>query len=83
MIAAYADGYRVLKDERYRQAAEKAADFLLAKLRDPGRPAAADLPRRARPSCPPTWKTTPSWSTACSGSTPRPATPAGWARPGR
>jgi uncharacterized protein YyaL (SSP411 family) len=33
MIAAYADGYRVLKDPRYRAAAEKAADFLLAKLR--------------------------------------------------
>ena len=33
MIAAYADGYRVLKDERYRAAAEKAAAFLLAKLR--------------------------------------------------
>ena len=46
MIAAYADGYRVLKDERYRQAAEKAADFLLAKLRDPERPPAADLSRR-------------------------------------
>ena len=36
MIAAYADGYRVLKNESYRQAAEKAADFLLTKLRDPG-----------------------------------------------
>src|SRR6476469_7556069 len=35
MIAAYADGYRVLKDARYRQAAEKAADFLLATLRAP------------------------------------------------
>lgn len=35
MIAAYADGFRVLKDPRYRQAAEKAADFLLAKLRTP------------------------------------------------
>ncbi len=33
MIAAHADGYRVLKDPRYREAAEKAADFLLAKLR--------------------------------------------------
>jgi uncharacterized protein len=33
MIAAYADGYRVLKDDRYRQAAEKAAGFLLEKLR--------------------------------------------------
>jgi uncharacterized protein len=33
MIAAYAEGYRVLKDPRYRAAAEKAADFLLASLR--------------------------------------------------
>jgi uncharacterized protein len=36
MIAAYADGFRVLKDEKYRQAAEKAAAFLLEKLRTPG-----------------------------------------------
>ena len=35
MIAAYADGYRVLKVEKYRQAAEKAAGFLLDKLRLP------------------------------------------------
>ncbi len=35
MIAAYADGYRVAKDERYRQAAEKASDFVLDKLREP------------------------------------------------
>jgi uncharacterized protein YyaL (SSP411 family) len=35
MIAAYADGYRVLQDEDYRRAAEKAAGFLLAKLRAP------------------------------------------------
>jgi hypothetical protein len=35
MIAAYAEGYRVLKDPRHREAAEKAADFLLAKLRTP------------------------------------------------
>ncbi len=34
MIAAYADAYRVLKDETYRQAAEKAADFLWRELRD-------------------------------------------------
>ncbi len=33
MIAAYADGFRVLKEPRYRATAEKAADFLLAKLR--------------------------------------------------
>ena len=33
MIAAYADGYRLLKAEKYRQAAEKAAGFLLDKLR--------------------------------------------------
>jgi uncharacterized protein YyaL (SSP411 family) len=31
-IAAYAEGFRVLKDPRYRQAAERAADFLLARL---------------------------------------------------
>jgi len=35
MIAAYADGYRTLKVEKYRQAAEKAAGFLLDKLRSP------------------------------------------------
>jgi uncharacterized protein YyaL (SSP411 family) len=35
MIAAYADGFRVLKDPGYRAAAEQAADFLLAKLRTP------------------------------------------------
>jgi uncharacterized protein YyaL (SSP411 family) len=35
MIAAYADGYRVLKVEKYRKAAEKAASFLLDKLRAP------------------------------------------------
>jgi uncharacterized protein YyaL (SSP411 family) len=35
MIAAYADGYRVLKDERLLHAAEKAADFVLGTLRDP------------------------------------------------
>jgi len=35
MIAAYADGYRALKVEQYRQAAVKAASFLLEKLRSP------------------------------------------------
>ncbi len=35
MIAAYADGYRVLGVEKYRHAAEKAAGFLLGKLRLP------------------------------------------------
>jgi uncharacterized protein YyaL (SSP411 family) len=34
MIAAYADGFRVLNDPRYRQSAEQAADFLLGTLRD-------------------------------------------------
>ena len=33
MIAAYADGYRVLKTDEYRRAAELAADFLLKSLR--------------------------------------------------
>jgi uncharacterized protein len=33
MIAAYADGYRLLKVEKYRQAAEKAAGFVVDKLR--------------------------------------------------
>jgi uncharacterized protein len=33
MIAAYADAYRVLKDAKYRLAAEKAAGFLLENLR--------------------------------------------------
>jgi uncharacterized protein YyaL (SSP411 family) len=36
MIAAYAEGFRVLKEERYRRAAEKAADFLWSTLRTPG-----------------------------------------------
>ncbi len=35
MIAAYADGFRLLKEPRFRETAEKAADFLLAKLRTP------------------------------------------------
>jgi uncharacterized protein YyaL (SSP411 family) len=35
MIAAYADGYRVLKHPKYRQAAEKAASFVLSTLRSP------------------------------------------------
>jgi len=35
MIAAYADGYRVLKDDAYRRAAGRAADFLLANLTTP------------------------------------------------
>jgi uncharacterized protein YyaL (SSP411 family) len=35
MIAAYADGYRVLRVEKYRRTAEKVAEFLLAKLRTP------------------------------------------------
>jgi uncharacterized protein YyaL (SSP411 family) len=35
MIAAYADGYRTLKVDTYRQAAEKASGFLLEKLRAP------------------------------------------------
>jgi uncharacterized protein YyaL (SSP411 family) len=35
MIAAYADGYRILKDPRYREAAEKAASFILSRLRLP------------------------------------------------
>jgi uncharacterized protein YyaL (SSP411 family) len=35
MIAAYADGYRVLKVDAYRQAAVKGSEFLLAKLRLP------------------------------------------------
>ena len=47
MIAAYADGYRVLKDEKYRLAAEKAAGFLLEKLRTKdGRAACTNLSRR-------------------------------------
>ena len=36
MIAAYADAYRVLKNEAYRRAAEKCAEFLLTRLREPG-----------------------------------------------
>ncbi len=60
MIAAYADGYRVLKVDKYRQAAEKAARFLLDKLRLPdgrllrtyrqGQAKLAGLPRGLRVS---------------------------------
>jgi uncharacterized protein YyaL (SSP411 family) len=35
MIAAYADGYRILKEKRYLAAAEKAAAFLHERLRAP------------------------------------------------
>jgi uncharacterized protein YyaL (SSP411 family) len=35
MIAAYADGFRLLKSPAYRQAADRAADFLMARLRTP------------------------------------------------
>jgi uncharacterized protein YyaL (SSP411 family) len=35
MIAAYAEGFRLLKVEAYRQAAERAADFLLTRLQTP------------------------------------------------
>jgi uncharacterized protein YyaL (SSP411 family) len=35
MIAAHADGYRVLRVEKYRRAGEAAADFLLRRLRTP------------------------------------------------
>jgi uncharacterized protein len=35
MIAAYADGYRLLEDPACRRAAERAADFLLTHLRSP------------------------------------------------
>jgi uncharacterized protein YyaL (SSP411 family) len=34
-VAAYAEGFRVLKDPRYREAAERAADLLLERLRTP------------------------------------------------
>ncbi|HEU4751751.1 MAG TPA: thioredoxin domain-containing protein, partial [Armatimonadota bacterium] len=34
MIGAFAEGYRVLKDERYRQAAERAAEFVLTRMRE-------------------------------------------------
>ena len=35
MIAAYADAHRVLEEPAYREAADRAADFLLARLRTP------------------------------------------------
>ena len=47
MIAAYADGYRVLKNDAYRRAAEKAAEFLLNSAARPGRTPAPDLSRGA------------------------------------
>ena len=58
MIAAYAEGARVLKNDRYKLAAEKAADALLAAMTAPRRPALEDraggqgqapgVPRRLR-----------------------------------
>jgi uncharacterized protein len=36
MIAAYADAYRLLKNDDYRRAAEGCAEFLLKTLREPG-----------------------------------------------
>jgi uncharacterized protein YyaL (SSP411 family) len=35
MIAAYADGYRILKNNDHRRAAERSAEFILSRLRDP------------------------------------------------
>jgi hypothetical protein len=35
MIAAYADGYRVLKNDAHRRAAEKCAHFVLERMRSP------------------------------------------------
>jgi uncharacterized protein len=35
MIAAYADAFRVFKNETYRKAAENSAEFILARLREP------------------------------------------------
>jgi len=37
MIRALAEGYRVFRDERYRQAGERAAEFILTRLRRDGR----------------------------------------------
>lgn len=36
MIRAFAEGYRVLRDERYREAAERAAEFVLTRFRRNG-----------------------------------------------
>ncbi len=60
MIAAYADGYRLLKAEKYRQAAEKAAGFVLDKLRTTDGHLAAERLAWAKPSFRPTSRTTPS-----------------------
>jgi uncharacterized protein YyaL (SSP411 family) len=37
MIRAFAEGHRIFRDERYRHAAEKAADFVLTRMREEGR----------------------------------------------
>ncbi len=37
MIRAFAEGYRVLRDDRYREAAEHAAEFVLTRMREGGR----------------------------------------------
>ena len=50
MIGGLADAGRILKEPRYVAAAEKAADFVLAKLRDDRGRLLADLCRRRRPS---------------------------------
>ena len=83
MIAAYADGYRVLKDAKYRQAAEKAAELRAREAADQGRTAAADLSRGQRqvPGLPRGLRL-PGVRPAAAAPAP-PATPAGCAKPSR
>ena len=70
---------RVLKDEKYRLAAEKAAGVSAREAANQGRTAAADVPRGRCASCRPTSKTTLSWRTVSCGCIGRPET-ARWLR---
>ncbi len=76
MIAAYADGYRVLKNEAYRHAAERCAEFLLKRCASRAG-ACCERTGPGRPSCPPIWKIMHSWCTGCCGFMPPPVNPAG------
>ena len=50
MIGGLADAGRILKEPRYVAAAEKAADFVLTKLRTAGRPPASLASPAAKPA---------------------------------
>ena len=82
MIAAYADGYRVLKDAKYRKPAEKAADFLLEKLRTRKAACCGPIARAGQDSRLPGGLRLPGARSAPAARR-RPATPAGCGKPSR